>query len=413
MKSPASTAAPTDDLLAQPVSDPRDWMHDPTLAFLNHGAFGSCPRPVLEQQSEWRLRMERQPLQFLARELETHLDAARGELAEFVGAAAEDLVFVTNTTTGINTVLRSLEFQAGDELLVTDQEYNASRNALNYVAERSGARVVVAKLPFPVREEGELIAPILDAVSPRTRLALLDHVTSSTGLVLPLEQIIDELSARSIDALVDGAHAPGMIPLNLQELGAAYYTGNCHKWLCAPKGAALLHVRRNRQELIRPLTISHGANSPRTDRLRFQIEFGWTGTWDPSACLSVPAALRFIGSQLPGGWPAVMARNHALALAARKILGEALKTPEPCPPEFIGSLASLPIPDAPANALPRPPIFEYPLQDEIRLCHHIEVPILAWPAPPKRLLRIAPHLYNSLPQYEALATALIEALRSE
>jgi len=381
-------------LLAEPACDPRHWLLDPAVTFLNHGAFGACPQRVLECQGEWRARLERQPLQFLVRELEAHLDAARAALASFVGAETEDLVFVPNTTTGVNTVLRSLTFQAGDELLVTDQEYNACRNALSFVAERAGAAIKVARIPFPLQDEDELIAPVLEQVTPRTRLALLDHVTSQTGLVMPIARLVSELTARGVDTLVDGAHAPGMVSLNLKELGATYYTGNCHKWLCAPKGTALLHVRRDRQPLIRPLTISHGANSPRKDRSRFLIEFGWTGTSDPSAWLSVPETLRFIGSLLPGGWPEIMARNRALALAARKILCEALKVQEPCPDNMIGSLAAVPLPDAEPDEWPQPPFYEYPLQDRLRLKHGIEVPLISWPAPPKRVVRIAAQLID-------------------
>src|SRR5271154_1941522 len=313
----AATHDSGQSLLQMPACDPQNWLLDPRVVFLNHGSFGACPERVLEAQTAWRRRMERQPVQFLVRELEAHLDAARQALAQFVGADSADLVFVSNTTTGINTVLRSLSFQPGDELIVTDQEYNASRNALNFVADRSGARVVVAKIPFPFRHEEELIAPILDCVTSKTRLALLDHVTSQTGVVQPIARLVSELNQRGVDALVDGAHAPGMVPLNLQQLGAAYYTGNCHKWLCAPKGAALLHVRRDKQKFIRPLTISHGANSARKDRSRFLLEFGWPGTFDPSICLSVPEAIRFIGSQMRGGWPEIFERNRALALAAR------------------------------------------------------------------------------------------------
>lgn len=397
--------------LDRPAADPQQWLLDPEIIFLNHGAFGACPRRVLEFQSEWRARLERQPMQFLVRELETHLDSAREALARFVGAETDDLVFVPNATAGVNTVLRSLVFQPGDELLVTDHEYNASRNALNFVAERSGARVVVAKMPFPLRHAEEIVATVLECVTPRTRLALLDHVTSQTGIILPVERLIGELNQRGVDTLVDGAHAPGMIPLNLTQLGAAYYTGNCHKWLCAPKGAALLHVRRDKQKLIRPLTISHGANSARTDHSRFLLEFGWQGTGDPSACLSVPEAIRFIGSLLPGGWPEVMARNRALALAARTILCAGLGISEPCPEEFIGSLAAVPIPDAAKDALPGLPFNEYPLQDVLRTKHQIEVPVIAWPAPPKRLLRVSAQLYNSLPQYELLARTLVRELR--
>ena len=219
-----------------------------------------------------------------------------------------------------------------------------------------------------------------------------------------------ELDARGVDTLVDGAHAPGMVPLNLNQLGAAYYTGNCHKWLCAPKSVALLHARRDRQKFIRPLTISHGANSARKDRSRFQLEFGWPGTWDATAALSVPEAIRFVGSLRPGGWPEIMARNRSLALAARKILGQALAVPELCPAEFIGSMSVVPLTDAPPNAWPQLPVNECPLQDALRLKHRIEVPIIPWPAPPKRLLRVSAQLYNALPQYARLARALIQEL---
>ena len=392
--------------LNRPAADPADWPLDPDIVFLNHGAFGACPRSVLEAQHEWRTRMERQPVEFLVRHLPGQLDSAREALAQFAGAAAEDLVFVPNATAGVNTVLRSLPFQPGDELLVTSQEYNACRNALNFVAENSRARVIVANIPFPIHCEDEAVVPVLECVTPRTRLALLDHVTSPTGIVLPIARLVSGLNERGVDTLVDGAHAPGMVELNLNQLGAAYYTGNCHKWLCAPKGVGLLHVRRDRQKSVRPLVISHGANSPRRDRSRFLLEFGWPGTWDPAAALSVPEAIRAVGAFVPGGWTQVRARNRALALTARKLLTSALSVPEPCPESFIGSLAAIPLPPAPPDALPPLPLNEYPLQDALRLRHRIEVPIHAWPAPPARILRISAHLYNSLPQYQLLANAL-------
>jgi len=398
------------NLTRQPAADPRLWLLDREIVFLNHGSFGACPQRVLEVQSEWRARLDRQPLQFLGRELEPQLDSARAALAQFVGANPDDLVFVPNATHGVNTVLRSLTFQPGDELLVTDQEYNACRNALEFAAERAGARVVIVNFPFPVRNADEIVAAVLTCVTTRTRLALVDHVTSQTGMVLPIARLVAELDRRGVDTLVDGAHAPGMVALNLAQLGAAYYTGNCHKWLCAPKGAALLHVRRDRQQSIRPLTISHGANTARKDRSQFLIEFGWQGTFDPSAYLSVPEAIRCLGSLRPGGWPEVMACNRALALAARKILCTSLQIPEPCPKEFIGSLAAVPLPDAAPDAWPRLPVNEYPLQDALREKHRIEVPIVPWPAPPKRVLRVSAQLYNSLPQYEFLARMLVREL---
>ena len=397
--------------MSRPSADPDHWLLEPELIFLSHGAFGACPKRVLECQAEWRARMERQPLQFLGRDLEGHLDAARETLAAFIGADADDVVFVPNATSGVNTVLRSLSFDEGDELLVTDQEYNACRNALNFAAERSGARAVVANLPFPVKNEQQLVAPVLERVTAKTRIALLDHVTSQTGLILPIERLVRELSARGVDTLVDGAHAPGMVPLALNQLGAAYYTGNCHKWVCAPKGAAFLHVRRDKQAAVRPLTISHGANSRRTDRSRLLIEFAWPGTWDPSAALSIPEALRFVGSLLPGGWPEGMARNRSLALAARDVLCKALGIGSPAPDKVLGSLAAVPLPDAAAGDEPRLPTNEYALQETLRVKHRIEVPVIPWPAPPRRNLRVSAQLYNSLSQYRRLAEALIAELR--
>lgn len=385
------------------------WPLDPKVTFLNHGSFGSCPRTVLEFQQALRERMERQPVQFFVRDLEKLCDEARAALARFVGADADDLVFVPNATSGVNTVLRSLTFQKGDELVATNHEYNACRNALNVLA--SGARVKTATIPFPLQSEDEIVDAILAAVTARTRLVLFDHVSSQTGLIFPAERLVRELNKRGVDCLIDGAHAPGMIPLDLRRIGAAYYTGNCHKWLCAPKGAAFLHVRRDRQKPVRPLIISHGANSKRTDRSRFLIEFGWTGTGDPSASLSVPEALRVMESALPGGWPEVMRHNHDLVLRARNILCDVLAINPPCPDEIIGSLASLPLPDA-KNVQPAlSPLYADPLQERLLREKRIEVPIIPWPAPPKRLVRISAQLYNSLPQYRRLAKALPEMLK--
>ncbi len=397
--------------IAKPASDPALWPLDPNITFLNHGSFGSCPLPVLKFQQEMQTRLERQPVQFLVRDLEPLLDQARHFLARFLKTDAKNLVFVPNTTSGVNTVLRSLSFKRGDELLVADHEYNSSRTALNFVAECSGARVVVAKVPFPVKSPAEIMEAVLSPVTSRTRLALFDHVTSQTGLIFPIEKLVREFSARSIETLVDGAHAPGMVPLNLKQLSATYYTGNCHKWLCAPKTAAFLYVQSDRQKVIRPLVISHGANSPRTDRSRFQLEFAWTGTHDPTSFLAVPEAIKFIDSQLPGGWPEVRRQNHMLAVAARRLICDALDVAIPCPDEMIGSMASIPIPDAPARPKPRPPWFVDPLQDRLLKEYGIEVPIIPWPARPKRLLRVSAHLYNSLPQYERLAAALQKIIR--
>ena len=401
-----------EQLLARPIGGRNFWALDPAVIYLNHGSFGSCPRPVLKFQQALQERLERQPMRFLVDEVEDLWDDARRTLAKFVGADADGLVFVPNATTGVNTVLRSLSFKRGDELLITDHGYGSCRSALEFVAAKNGARVVVAKIPLPLASPRQVVDAVLNRVTRRTRLALLDHVTSSTGLVLPVAEIIRELNARGIESLVDGAHAPGMVPLNLRQLGATYYTGNCHKWLCAPKASALLHVRKDRRTAIRPLVISHGAGSSRKDRSRYLLEFSWTGTGDFSACLSAPESIRVIGALLPGGWPAVMRRNRALALAARRLLCDALEIPSPCPDEMIGSLAAMPLPDMAAADVARIANGLDPLRGRLLREHGIEVPVFPWPAPPRRLLRVSAQLYNSLPQYERLAEVLKKILRS-
>jgi len=389
----------------------RLWTLDAAVTFLNHGSFGACPRPVLEAQQRLRERLERQPVQFLVRDLEGLLDDARRALAAFLGADPAGLVFVPNATTGVNAVLRSLALAPGDQVLVTDHAYNACRNALDFAAAAARAEVVVVPVPFPLASADAVVEAVLARATPRTRLALLDHVTSPTGLVLPIERLVRELAARGVDTLVDGAHAPGMLPLDLGALGAAYYAGNCHKWLCAPKGAGFLHVQRDRRDGVRPVVISHGANSPRTDRSRLLLEFDWTGSHDPTAYLCVPEALRFLGGLLPGGWPALMARNRALALEARHILCSALGAEAPAPEDMVGALAAVPLPDGSA-APGRSPLYVDPLQDVLLERYGIEVPIVPWPAPPKRLVRVSCQAYNAREDYERLAAALGELTRN-
>jgi len=380
---------------------------DPTVTFLNHGSFGATPRAVLAAQQRLRDRMEAQPVQFLARDLETLLDEARASLGAFVDAPAEDLVFVPNATFAVNAVLQSLTLSPGDEIVVTDHGYAACTNAARYVAERSGARVVTAEVPFPLRSSGQVLDAITRALSSRTRLVLVDHVTSPTALVFPVEDIVHVCQRSGVDVLVDGAHAPGMVPLSLRSLGAAYYTGNLHKWVCAPKGAAFLHVHPSRQHRVRPLVISHGASSRRTDRSRLSIEFNWMGTDDPTAVLSVPEAIRFMGSLLPGGWDALREANRALALEARALLSEALGVPLPAPASMIGSMATLALPpDRFPPTAPCDPTFEDGLQQGLWDDHRIEVPVMRWGDPARLLLRVSAQVYNDLSQYQRLAEGL-------
>ncbi|KRT61898.1 MAG: class V aminotransferase [Chloroflexi bacterium CSP1-4] len=401
------------------------WSLDPDVVFLNHGSFGACPTPVLEAQRAWRDRLESEPVRFMVDELEPALDMARARVAAFLRADPDDLAFVHNATSGVNTVLRSLRIAPGDEVLGADHEYNACLNAARYVAERDGARLVVAALPFPVAGPEEVVERVLAAVTPRTRLALLSHVTSPTAVVLPVAELARELAARGVEVLVDGAHAPGMLPVDLRALetsGVAYWTGNLHKWTCAPKGAAILWVRRDRQAAIRPLTISHGANDPRRHRSRFRLEFDWMGTDDPTAWLAAPAAIDFVGGLMPGGWPEVMARNHALALAGRDTVCRRLGVAPPVPDGMLGSMAAVLLPEdagaAASTALS--PLDADPIQLALQERFRIQIPVLPWPTPwtpgfsadmaRRRLVRLSAQLYNDPAEYDVLAEGLAEVL---
>jgi isopenicillin-N epimerase len=378
---------------------------DPDVVFLNHGSFGACPRAVLAEQQRLRERLEAEPVRFFMREYEPLLDRAREALGRFLGCEAEDLAFVTNATTAVNAVLRSLAFAPGDELLLTNHGYNACNNVARFVAERSGARVVVAQVPFPVPSADAVVEAVLAAVTPKTKLALVDHVTSPTAVVFPIAPLVRALEGRGVQVLVDGAHSPGQVPLALDALGASYFTGNLHKWTCAPKGAAFLHVRRDRQADIRPTTISHGANAGRTDRSRFRVEFDWQGTHDPTPFLTVPFALEAVGAMVPGGWDEVRQRGHALALEMRDVVLAAVGGAPAVPDALLGMMATVPLPDATTGqgALPGMGALD-PLQDALWQRHRIEVPIFTFEG--RRCLRVSAHLHSSLDDARALAAAL-------
>ncbi|MEM9068608.1 MAG: aminotransferase class V-fold PLP-dependent enzyme [Myxococcota bacterium] len=383
------------------------WTLDDDVSFLNHGSFGACPREVLQVQRAFQDQMEAEPVRFFVRELEPMVAEVRRKVAAFVGADPDDLVFVRNATEGVNGVLRSLPFEAGDEILLTDHGYNAVANCVRWLADRVGVVPKVVTIPFPLSSPAQVTDAILAGVSERTRLAFVDHVTSPTGIVLPVKEIVAALKARGVETLVDGAHGPGMVDLDLRDLGAAYYTGNFHKWICAPKGVAMLHARPDRQEGLVPAVLSHGYNSPR-ERSRFLETFDWTGTADPSALLSVPAALAFVEREF-GGWGTLRTRNRALLRRGRDLLCETLGCEAPVPDAMLGFLAALPIPDG-VDTPPQSALYLDALQLALYETHRVEVPIVPWPAPPKRLIRISAMAYNEDADYDALARALREEL---
>ena len=380
------------------------WALDPTVTMLNHGSFGACPRAVLDRQRELRCQMEAQPVQFLVRRMPELLDASRQRLARAIGADPQDLAFVPNATAGVNSVLRSLSFQSGDEILVTAHGYNACNNVARFVARQSQATLVVAEVPSPVESPRQVIDVVMSRVTPRTRIALLDHISSSSAIVFPIEELVARLHEQGIETLIDGAHAPGMVPLDLRRLGATYYTGNCHKWLCGPRGAGFLHVERSRQDNILPPVISHGYNRPRPGYSRFQDLFDWPGTIDPTAWLCVGAAIDFLDNLLPGGLGALMERNHRYAMAAQSLLAEGLGARPLCPPEMLGSMAAVELGDDPDP--PQEFVDQHRLNQELFERYHIEAPVYFFPAPPRVVLRVSAQAYNEPGHYRRLVEAV-------
>jgi isopenicillin-N epimerase len=389
------------------------WGLDPAVTMLNHGSFGACPLAVLEAQQRLRTEMERQPVRFLTRQIQPLLDQSRQILCELIGADPAEVAFVSNVTTAVNCVLRGLPLGPGDELLLTDHGYNACRNVADYVAGRRGARVVVAGIPLPIESPQQVVDAVLARVTDRTRLAMLDHVTSPTAVVFPIAELVEELGRRGVDTLVDGAHAPGMLPLDLRRIGAAYYAGNCHKWLCTPKGAGFLHVRGDRREGLLPNVISHGYNVCTSGRSRFHELFDWVGTIDPTPWMCVGESIRYLGTLEPGGLAGLMRRNRELALWARRLLEERLGLRPVCPEAMLGAMAAVALPDDPPSAAGTEPQFpgaNHRLHDELLDRFGIEAPVMYWPAAPHKLLRISAQAYNSPPQYERLVEALAGVL---
>jgi len=369
------------------------------VAFLNHGSFGACPRPVFDEYQRLQRELEAEPLDFLAyeRTLPARLAAARGRLAEFVGAERDDLVFVSNATTGVNIVARSLDLRPGDEILTTDQEYGALDRLWAFLAEKTGAVVVRAPLPFPLDDPAAVVEAVWSRATPRTRVLFLSHITSVSGVILPVAPLVARARERGIFTLVDGAHAPGQIPVDLTALGADAYTANCHKWLLAPKGAAFLHVRPEAQDLVEPLVVSWGWRSDRPGPSRFVDEQEWTGTRDVSAWLAVPAALDFLREHDWCG--AVAAEARALMLSARERLLDLLGGPSLCPPDpWLAQMAAVALPFGTDGEA---------LHKRLRARHDVEIPYTRFAG--RDWLRISVQGYTT----ERDVDRLLAALRTE
>ncbi|MDX2147492.1 MAG: aminotransferase class V-fold PLP-dependent enzyme [Planctomycetota bacterium] len=408
----------------------RFWALDPQTVYLNHGSFGACPLPVLEAQLRFRTLMEADGVRFFVERCDPLLDSSRAMLAAFLNCRGEDLAFVPNATIGVATALAHLEptIRAGDELLTNDHEYPACQNNLQRLAHRTGAKVVMADVPFPIRSPGEVIEAVLSRATERTKIALLSAVTSSSGLILPVREIARELEARGVAVVVDAAHAPGFLPmepgsgvgLDVPGMGASFVTGNNHKWLCTPKGCAFLWASERHRASFRPLVLSNFAKNGKPGRSRVQADFDYIGTNDVTAWMAAAEAIRFMGSLHPGGWSELTRRNHELVLRGRNIICSAIGVAPPAPDAMLGSMATILLPANPperwARLSARPSRYHDALQDRLLDEHAIQVPVWSVPDKPAgttRLLRISAQAYNTLQQYEYLAGALRIELERE
>jgi len=374
----------------------RLWPLDPACTFLNHGSFGSMPIEVAEAQQAHRRLIESRPIEWLGRRHRELLAPARAAVAGFLGADPEGLGFVTNATEGVNAVLASFECGPGDELLTTSHVYNAVHQAMKVKARRSGASVRIVDLDPPFADPGELVARVEGAIGERTRLLIIDHVTSPTGLVFPVGEVVARARARGVAVLVDGAHGPGMLDLAIDGLGADWYTGNLHKWCCAPKGCAFLWTSPARRASTHPVVVSHHLDEG------YVREFDWQGTRDLTPWMTAADAIAWLGRRF--GWDALRRHNRELVRWAHAMLLERFAS-EPLSPRdgsWLGSLASVPLP--PRLARSAMPVDR--IQAELSARHDIEVPIIDWRG--HRLVRVSAQAYNEPRQFVALADALLE-----
>lgn len=374
------------------------WSFDATYCFLNHGSFGSCPRAVRAAYVAAQERIESRPIELLGRRIRELLAPSRARVGEFLGMSPDSFGFVTNATEGVNSVLRSLDFRPGDELLATSHVYNAVRNAMRFRARQCGAAYVECPVDLPVASPDDLVAAIEGAMTDRTRIAVIDQVTSATALVFPIERIADLCRARGVELLVDAAHVPGMLPAHVESIGCTYWTGNLHKWCCAPKGTAVLWVAPERRAAVKPAIVSHYLDEG------FAGEFDWQGTRDMAAWMTAGAAIDFMGEL---GWDLVREHNHRMAAWAQRMLCERWEV-DPISPfdgTMLGSMCTVPVPAEIRARFARWEDFQEALYRDYR----IEVPVIDFGG--RWHVRPSAQVYNRADQYELLAQAVLEEAR--
>jgi isopenicillin-N epimerase len=371
-----------------------EFLLDPAIVFLNHGSFGATPRPVFESYQRWQLELEREPVDFLGRKATELLRNSRTILADYLGAKADNLVYVTNATTGINIIARSLQLNLGDEVLTTDHEYGAMDRTWRFLSQKRGFKVINYTIPIPLTSKDDFIETFWRQVTPATRVIYLSHITSPTAMILPIETIILRARQAGILTVIDGAHAPGQIPLALDALGADFYVGNLHKWFCAPKGSGFLYVRPSAQNLIEPLIVSWGYDTGNSATSNFVNIVEWNGTRDLACFLAVPDAVQFLKDH---DWPSMRAACHSLAQKARQEIMKLSGLPAlyPDSPEWYSQMGTAPLPDSADTASLSSRLFQ-----EFK----IEIPIVAFGK--HKLVRFSLQAYNTEEDVDKLIHAL-------
>jgi isopenicillin-N epimerase len=373
---------------------------DPDIIFLNHGSFGACPQPVFEAYQHWQRELERQPILFFGRTLQESLQQARHALGSFFHTQADNLVFIPNATHGVNIVSRSLALNAGDEILTTDHEYGACDYAWEFACKKSGASYIHQPIPLPARSAAEMFEQFWQGITPRTKVIYLSHITSPTALRLPIEAICARARQEGILTLVDGAHAPGQIELDLEAIGADFYTGNCHKWMLSPKGSGFLYARPEVQQWIEPLIVSWGyhATEQNTRGSQFLDYLSWMGTKDPAAYLAVSTAIQFMQEQR---WEQVRCECHDLLRQAIERICDLsnMGPPYPLDSDLYHQMGIAPLPTATDSVT-----LKKRLYDE----RHIEIPVVEWNG--RKHLRISVQAYNSVEDLAKLVESLEDLL---
>lgn len=375
------------------ISLQSEFLLKPEVIFLNHGSFGACPRTVFKVYQQWQLELERQPVEFLGRRITNLMAYSRSQLAAFLGAAPEDIVYFPNPTTAINMVARNIKLREGDEVLATNHEYGAMDRTWRFVCHQRSARYINFPIGLPVTDQAAFVEDFWRGVTHKTRVIFISHITSPTALIFPVAEICQRAHQAGILCIVDGAHAIGQIPIDLTAIGADMYTGACHKWLCAPKGAAFLYASKAVQAWLDPLVISWGYESEQPSASQFIDYHEWQGTNDISAYLSVPAAINF---QKKHKWSVIQQSCHQLALEARQQINALTKLDTICPDEggWFAQMCALLLPPVDTDTL------KTRLYDEF----HIEVPVYKWNGLP--ILRISIQAYNDQDDIDRLIEAL-------